>query len=262
MPTADNDVSSILGVRVMSLTPVDLHQHIETVIEAGGKSMMLNVNAHALNLAYEQRWLRDCFNGAQVVFPDGYGAVWAGRMLGHPMGPRVTYADWFFELATFVERKGYSFFFLGGRPGVADAARDALRVANPDLKVVGVAHGYFDHTVDSPESLAVVRRINELKPNVLVVAFGMPLQERWLMEHIDRLDINVGLTGGAVLDYVSGKLKRPPRVLTDHGLEWLGRLIIEPRRLWRRYLLGNPKFVWRVMRQWMTERLALTSRET
>lgn len=251
MVGAQRQGADILGVHVQSLRVWDLHRHIELTIDGGGKSMMLNVNAHALNLAYEQAWLRDYFDRAQVVFPDGYGAVWAGQMLGHPMQPRITYADWFYELAGFAEHRGYSFFFLGARLGVAEAAGQALKRKYPNLRIVGTHHGYFDHGPDSKDSQEVIAQINGLKPNLLVVAFGMPLQERWLMEHADQLDINVGLTGGAVLDYVSGNLRRPPRVLTDHGLEWLGRLLIEPRRLWRRYLFGNTKFVWRVMRQMM-----------
>jgi N-acetylglucosaminyldiphosphoundecaprenol N-acetyl-beta-D-mannosaminyltransferase len=77
----------------------------------------------------------------------------------------------------------------------------------------------------------------------------MPLQERWLMENWDHIDANVALTGGAVFDYVSGELQRAPRWMTDNGLEWLGRLLIEPRRLWKRYLIGNPLFIWRVLKQ-------------
>ena len=92
-------------------------------------------------------------------------------------------------------------------------------------------------------------RTNAVKPNILIVGFGTPLKERWLMENWDRIEVNVALTGGAVFDYVSGELRRAPRWMTDHGLEWLARLIIEPCRLWKRYLIGNPLFLWRVLKQ-------------
>ncbi len=95
----------------------------------------------------------------------------------------------------------------------------------------------------------MLAEINRLEPDILVVGFGMPLQELWLKENWDRLQVHVGLTGGAVFDYISGRLRRPPQFLVDHGLEWLGRLLIDPRRLWRRYLLGIPLFTWRVIRQ-------------
>ncbi len=92
-------------------------------------------------------------------------------------------------------------------------------------------------------------RTNAVKPNIIIVGFGMQPQERWLMENWDRIEINVALTGGAVFDYVSGELRRAPRWMTDHSLEWLAWLIIEPRRLWKRYLIGNPLFLWRVLKQ-------------
>jgi N-acetylglucosaminyldiphosphoundecaprenol N-acetyl-beta-D-mannosaminyltransferase len=95
----------------------------------------------------------------------------------------------------------------------------------------------------------VVEEINTAAPDILLVGLGMPLQERWLMENAHKLDAGATLTGGAVFDYVSGRLSRGPRLLTSHGFEWLARLLVEPRRLWRRYLLGNPLFILRVLKQ-------------
>jgi N-acetylglucosaminyldiphosphoundecaprenol N-acetyl-beta-D-mannosaminyltransferase len=94
-----------------------------------------------------------------------------------------------------------------------------------------------------------MNEINAAKPQILVVGFGMPRQERWLMENWDRVDANFALAGGAVFDYFSSRLRRGPRLLTDNGFEWLARLLVEPARLWRRYLLGNPLFLLRVLRQ-------------
>ena len=119
----------------------------------------------------------------------------------------------------------------------------------PGLRIAGTYHGYFDKTPGSPENEAVLQRINAARPNILILGFGMPLQERWLLENWERVDANLALTGGAVFDYLSGELRRPPRWMTEHGLEWLGRMLIEPRRLWRRYVVGNPLFLWRVLLQ-------------
>jgi N-acetylglucosaminyldiphosphoundecaprenol N-acetyl-beta-D-mannosaminyltransferase len=107
---------------------------------------------------------------------------------------------------------------------------------------------------EHPENESVIAIINRLRPNILIVGFGMPLQERWLMENWDRIHANIGLTGGAVFDYISGNVPRAPRWMTDHGFEWLGRLLVEPSRLWRRYLIGNPLFIWRIMKQRFTNR--------
>jgi N-acetylglucosaminyldiphosphoundecaprenol N-acetyl-beta-D-mannosaminyltransferase len=188
-------------------------------------------------------------NSAEIVFCDGAGVVLGARILGNHIPQRITYADWTWQLAEFAEPRGFTLFFLGARPGVADKAAANLKARYPDLRIVGTHHGYFDKTPGSAENEAVIEQINTVRPNILIVGFGMPLQERWLMENWDRIDANVALTGGAVFDYVSGELQRAPRWMTDNGLEWLGRLLIEPRRLWRRYLIGNPLFLWRVLKQ-------------
>jgi N-acetylglucosaminyldiphosphoundecaprenol N-acetyl-beta-D-mannosaminyltransferase len=241
-------------VRVEAWEPDDLQAAILEHVLGGRRARVLNVNAQALNLAHDQPWLRDYFNQAEIVFPDGYGAVLAARLLGVPFRTRVTYADWFWQLAAFCQQNDLSFYFLGARPGVAERAAQALRGAYPRLRIAGCHHGYFDKRAESEENLGVLAAINAAGAELLVVGLGMPLQERWLMENWSRLDVPVALTGGAVFDYVSGRLRRPPRMLTNHGLEWLGRLLIEPRRLWRRYLIGNPQFALRVLGQLLAER--------
>jgi N-acetylglucosaminyldiphosphoundecaprenol N-acetyl-beta-D-mannosaminyltransferase len=205
----------------------------------------LNVNANCLNLAYGNDWLRSFINSAETVFCDGAGVILGARILGYRTPQRITYADWIWQLAQFAEPRGFTFFFLGARPRVADKAAARLKERFPNLRIAGCHHGYFDKTPSSAENEAVIWRINAVRPNILIVGFGMPLQERWLMENWERIEANVALTGGAVFDYVSGA----PRWMSDHGLEWLGRLIIEPRRLWKRYLTGNPIFIWRVLKQ-------------
>jgi N-acetylglucosaminyldiphosphoundecaprenol N-acetyl-beta-D-mannosaminyltransferase len=118
----------------------------------------------------------------------------------------------------------------------------------PGLEIAGIQHGYFDKTAGSSENEAVVALINQVKPDILVIGFGMPLQERWLLENWDRLDAKVAIPIGAGFDYLAGVTPRAPRWMTDHGLEWLGRLIIEPRRLWKRYIIGNPLFFYRLVK--------------
>jgi N-acetylglucosaminyldiphosphoundecaprenol N-acetyl-beta-D-mannosaminyltransferase len=239
----------ILGVGVDPLTVEELHARILCAVREGRHDLVLNVNAHALNLAARDRALRDFLASAPTVFADGSGVVLAARLLGGRLPGRITYADWIPRLAAFGEGEGLSFFFLGGRPGVAQGAARKLGERYPGLRVVGVHHGFFDKSTGSPENEALLEEINAASPDVLLVAFGMPLQEYWLMENWQRTEARVALTGGAVFDYVSGELRRGPRLLTDNGFEWLARLIVEPGRLWRRYVLGNPVFLLRVVGQ-------------
>jgi N-acetylglucosaminyldiphosphoundecaprenol N-acetyl-beta-D-mannosaminyltransferase len=239
----------LLGVRIHALTLDQLLAIIETTVKAERRAIVANVNVHALNLAYERPWFRDFLNQSQVVFCDGFGVKWAARLVGQHLPERITYADWTWRLAELAQVRDLTLFFLGARPGVAERAADRLKQRCPKLRVLGVQHGFFDKTPGSPENEAVLRAINAVRPNILVLGLGMPLQERWLLENWERVEAGVALTGGAVFDYISEAVQRGPRWMTDHGLEWLARLLIEPRRLWKRYLIGNPLFLIRVLRQ-------------
>jgi N-acetylglucosaminyldiphosphoundecaprenol N-acetyl-beta-D-mannosaminyltransferase len=239
----------VLGVGVDPVTVEELQEEVGRLIRAGERGLVLNANAHCLNLCYEDPRLRAFLNGADVVFCDGAGVMLAARLLGGRIPERVTYADWAWRLAAFAEAQGFSMYLLGARPGVAREAARRLKARYPDLEIVGVRHGFFDHSAGSPGNEAVVREINDARPDILLVGLGMPLQEYWLMENRDGLNVGAALTGGAVFDYVSGRLRRGPRVLTESGFEWLARLLVEPRRLWRRYLIGNPLFLLRVLGQ-------------
>ena len=238
----------MLGVGVDCLSVEGLNAEVARLARRRG-GIVLNVNAHCLNLCHGDEGLRRFFAGADVVFCDGVGVRLAARMLGGRLPERITYADWLPRLATLAEERGFTLFFLGARPGVAREAARRLRRFHAGLKIVGVRHGFFDHGGGSPENGTVVAEINAARPDILLVGLGMPLQERWLMENHHRLDVGVALTGGAVFDYASGRLRRGPHVLPDNGFEWLARLLVEPRRLWRRYLLGNPLFLARILSQ-------------
>lgn len=231
------------------VTVEEVQEEVGRLIRAGERGLVLNANAHCLNLCYEDPRLRDFLNSADVVFCDGAGVMLAARLLGGRIPERVTYADWAWRLAAFAEAQGFSMYLLGARPGVAREAARRLKARYPDLEIVGVRHGFFDHSAGSPGNEAIVREINDARPDILLVGLGMPLQEYWLMENRDRLNVGAALTGGAVFDYVSGRLRRGPLVLTESGFEWLARLLVEPRRLWRRYLIGNPLFLLRVLGQ-------------
>lgn len=239
----------ILGVRVDPLTVDELHQRLAEYIDGDQHALVLHANVHGINLAVEDPSMRQALAQADLLFCDGAGVILGARLLGHHIPERITYADWTWQLAEFAEQRGYSFFFLGAKPGVAQAAADRLLERHPNLKIVGVRDGYFNKTPSHPENEAVLQCINQCRPNILIVGMGMPLQEQWLRENWPRLEANVALTGGAVFDYLSGELQRAPTWMTGHGLEWLGRLLIEPRRLWRRYLVGNPIFLSRVLKE-------------
>lgn len=239
----------ILGVNVHVVQAESIRPLIRDCIADGDKKLILNVNSNCLNLAYEHTWLRDFLNSVDLVFCDGVGVMMAARILGKRLPERIPFTDWDWGLGSESEHRGYSLFLLGARAGVAERAAERLTATYPQLRIAGTHHGYFDHDKDSEENRELVRAISAARPNMLIVCLGMPLQERWLMENWDEIDANVAMVGGAALDYMAGDVPRPPLWMRQHSLEWLGRMLIEPRRLWRRYLVGNSLFLMRVFRQ-------------
>lgn len=239
----------ILGVRLRGVTAEMLNRSVMKTIRSHKKAIVANVNAHALNIAVDNPRFREFLNKSDLVFCDGFGVMWAARLLGRLVPHRVTPPDWMDGLARMACTHAFTLFFLGARPGTAERAAAVLRERIPGLRVVGVHHGYFDATPGSQENEAVIREINSVKPDILILGLGMPLQEFWLAENWFRLEAKVAITAGAIFEYISGERRRAPRWMTDHGFEWLGRLLVEPRRLWRRYLVGNPLFAWRVVKE-------------
>jgi N-acetylglucosaminyldiphosphoundecaprenol N-acetyl-beta-D-mannosaminyltransferase len=245
----DLEYCHLLNVRVHALTIDGMNNIIGRAIEQRKKLIVAHANVYGLNIAYKSPAIRSFLNSAELVYCDGAGVRLAARLIGDYLPPRITLTAWVWQLSEFAEPRNYTFYFLGARPGIAALAAVRLQESYPQIQVVGTKHGYFDKGPNSPENKAIIADINKCRPNILIVGLGMPRQERWLQENWDCIDANVALTGGAVFDYMSGELRRAPRWMTDNGLEWLGRLIIEPRRLWRRYVIGNPLFLWRVLKQ-------------
>ncbi|MDD4734687.1 MAG: WecB/TagA/CpsF family glycosyltransferase, partial [Kiritimatiellae bacterium] len=233
---------SLMGVNINAFTLMSLHDTIADVIRNQHKAVVANVNAYAMNIAWEQSWFREFLNRSEYVFCDGHGVMLAARVAGLGIPQKITYADWFPRFCEFCAEQGFSLFFLGGEEGVAEKARDQLVTLFPALNVRGCHNGFFDKHRDSEDNQSVVAQINQCKPDVLLTSFGMPLQESWLKENWNDINARIALPGGACLDYMAGKLKRPPAWMTNYGFEWLGRLYYEPRRLWKRYLIGNPLF--------------------
>ena len=208
---------------------------------------VMYVNAHVLNQSREDPALRSALEEADLVYCDGYGVRLAAKALSTEIPHRMTGADWIWALAALCEQQDRSVYLLGCDPGVAAQAGQRLRRAHPRLRVVGTHHGYF--RIGSGHDERVIEDINRCKPDILLVGMGTPKQEIWAQRTVDRLDCSVLWSVGALFDFVSGRVPRAPASLADNGLEWIFRLAIEPGRMWRRYLVGNPVFLSRVVAQ-------------
>ncbi len=236
----------ILDIKVNPLTAGELNREIGAIIRENRKELVLNVNVNAINQAIKHPFMKDLLNSAAVVFCDGHGVMLGAKILGHDIPERITYADWMWDLSAYMEAEGFSYYFLGAEEGIALAAAERLVGKFPGLEIAGTRNGYFDKG-NGAENDAVIDEINRVSPDVLVVGFGMPAQERWLKENWERIDARVALTGGACFDFISGRVKRAPRWMMALWLEWFFRLLLQPRRMFYRYVIGNPLFIARVI---------------
>lgn len=241
----------VLGVRVDAVDTAGVMSAVEGAVRAQSRVAFPNVNVHAISIAQHDERFRRLLDAAPLVYCDGMGVRLAAAMLGVKLPPCTVMTWWLHDLAAWCAVKGFSLYLLGGVEGVAAAAAEKLRKASPGLGIAGARHGYFAKS--GPESVRVVDDINASGADILVVCFGMPLQEHWYEEHRDRLAVPVTLFGGAALDYAAGEKSPGPRWLAPAGVTWLYRLAREPRRLWKRYLVGNPLFMIRVVAQLLRE---------
>ena len=236
---------TVVGVPVAAVTAEEI---VDIVLgwAAGTRHrprVAVGVNAHVCNLAATDATFRADVGAADLAYADGQSVVWAARLLGTRVPERVATTDLVYPLAERSEAERRSWFFFGGRPGVAEHAAARLRSQHPALRIE-TSDGY----VGAEGTDALVARINAARVDLLFVGLGDPLQQRWIAENRHRLQVAAILSCGGLFDWTSGANRRAPQWMIRAGLEWLWRLIIEPRRLARRYLVGNPAFVWRVLR--------------
>ena len=233
----------VAGIPVHPVTRRDLLDHIVSAAHGSVTECIYYANAHASNLSARDVEFREAIWSASLVICDGKGIQWASRLLGTPLPERLTPPDWIHALCDLAVHNGFRMFFLGGQPGVADAASARMREAHPGLQVKAF-HGFFESEPLGPNN--VIEQVSSYKPHLLVVGLGMPKQELWIRDNLSALDARVILAVGGMFDYISGREWRAPRWITDIGFEWLTRLLGQPRRLARRYIVGNPRFILRV----------------
>jgi len=236
----------LLGIKVHSLNVSELHERIMETIQKNQKLLVLNVNINAYFIAKKDSAFKDILNHAGIVFCDGLGVKLGARILGFHIIEKITYATWFPQLSKICEKNGFSMFLLGGKPGIAEEAAKKLIEKFPKLRIVGFHHGYFSK--EGQENDIIVNEINQLQPDILLVSFGMPFQEKWIWTNCGRISAKVYLAGGACLDYASGRVPRAPTWILWLGMEWLFRFVLEPKRLWRRYIIGNTWFIMKLLK--------------
>ncbi|MDO9185005.1 MAG: WecB/TagA/CpsF family glycosyltransferase [Bacteroidia bacterium] len=236
-------------IPVHVFTEETLHIEIDQVIKDSSKKTFLNTNAHLVQLANStEQWLINYFSEqVDYVVCDGASIQLGAKYTNQVVPEKITYNIWFWNFAKFCSENNHSIFLLGGQDGVAQKAVQRLIDKNPELKIY-YHHGYFNKKSGSKENDEVIKMINKIKPNILVVCFGMPIQEKYIKDNYDLLNVNVFLSGGGALDFISGNVKTAPSFISKIYMEWFYRLCLDPKRLWKRYLIGNFMYIYYVLK--------------
>jgi N-acetylglucosaminyldiphosphoundecaprenol N-acetyl-beta-D-mannosaminyltransferase len=236
----------VLGVWVHA---VDMERTLDVLqqwIDARAPGYACVTNVHAVMEAFGDPAIRRIYDGATLVVPDGMPLVWVGRIKGHRGVRRVYGPDLTLRLCELAARRGHTCFFYGGAPGVAEALAAEMSRRFPGLRVAGTGAPPF-RALTPDEEREEAARIDAAGADIVFVGLGCPKQERWMASHRSRLEAPVLVGVGAAFDFHTGRVPQAPRWMMGAGLEWLFRLGHEPRRLWRRYLLYNPLFVFQVV---------------
>ena len=240
----------ILGAKIHNISFQDSIDVICSYIEKqeeGHYVVTPNVD-HLVKLQSDPEF-QQIYLQASLVLADGVPLLWAARYLGTPLKEKISGSDLFPALCEVLANKGYSAFFLGGREGAAEGAKRKLQIQYPGLRVVGVYSPPFGFEKDAEENKKIIQMLKTTQPDILFVGLGAPKQEKWIAKYRNEYDIPVSIGIGVSFEFVAGMVKRAPRLMQKIGLEWFWRLILEPRRLWRRYLVDDRKFISYLLQQ-------------
>jgi len=224
-----------MGVRFDNLTKPEFIERAKSIIANGEKGYCVTPNAEIVYEAVQDESFKNLLNDAALVLPDGAGVILGAKILGTPLQEKVAGIEFGEALCAAMAQTGGKVYFLGGKPGVAEQAAANLTAKYPGLNICGTADGYFKDEAE------VVAKINAESPDILFVCLGAPKQEKFMKNHMEELNVHLMLGLGGSLDGYAGIAKRAPQWMINLSLEWLYRLLKEPKRLGR--MMRLPKFV-------------------
>ena len=230
-----------LNIRINALTLDEMPKKIAEFALADKTKFITYVNAHCINVSFTDFEYKKILQNADLVYTGGQGVIWASRFLGVRLPERVNILDFFDALTEQLIDKGITIYLLGGIPRIVKKTARVLK--KKGLKIVGSRSGFFDRE----EEKNIIKEINILRPNILMVGMGVPKQEKWIIRQLESMNVNLFWGVGAAFEWMAGYRKRAPAWMIKCGLEWLHRLYQQPKRLWKRYLLGNFFFICRIL---------------
>ncbi len=228
-----------LNTHVDNLTMAEAVEEAKKLVQKGGKSYVVTPNVDHIVKIEHDHLFREIYEGADLILTDGKPLIWMSRLLGTPIKEKISGSDYFPEVCRMAAREGMSIFLLGAAEGVAQKAAVNLMKKYKHLRIAGVYSPSYTFENDAEEIADIIHKINKAKPDILCIGLGTPKQEKFYYKYKDLLHVPLTLHIGATIDFDAGVVKRAPRWISYAGMEWLYRLLKEPRRLYRRYLLDD-----------------------
>lgn len=247
-PVLEPPRANVLGVGIHAITMKAAIARIAAALKMGEKGYVCVTGVQGVMEAQRDAAFKAILNRSLLNTPDGMPTVWVGWMQGYRRMGRVFGPDLMLRACEWSVGEGYTHFLYGGAEGVAETLRQVLLRKFPGLKIVGTYTPPF-RPLTSEEETELRARISALKPDIIWVGISTPKQERFMAEQIQKLNTKLMFGVGAAFDYHTGRIKDAPEWMKSAGLQWLNRLYQEPRRLWKRYLLRNPQFIFAITRQ-------------
>ena len=246
---------TILNTRIHDLGMDEVLERAAAMMSQPAPRHIITANVDQLMANMRDDSLRAIYRNAVLVMADGVPLLWAARFLGRPLSERINGTDLTDRICSMAAREGYPVFLLGGPEGIAAQAAAVLGKRHPGLRVAGTYFPEFGFEKDDTENQRICSLLREKRPAILFTALGFPKGIHWIERHGGACAVPLAIEVGASFSFISGHLKRAPRWMQKRGLEWLWRLMLEPRRLWKRYLVRDMPFFYYLLRQKLAGRL-------
>jgi N-acetylglucosaminyldiphosphoundecaprenol N-acetyl-beta-D-mannosaminyltransferase len=240
----------MFGIHVSMITLGEATERFSEIASKRETRLIFTANAEHVVLMKTNGEFKNAYLEADYVLADGMPLVWFSNLMGQRLPERVTGSDLLPALCQIAEKKSLRVFFFGGAPDVTPKAIEHLLQSYPALQVAGMATLWIDLEADGESHSEIVDSINHSGADILFIGFGAPKQEIWISRNKKHLKTGIVLAVGGTFDFLAGKTVRAPRWIQKSGFEWLWRLLHEPKRLWRRYLIGNVKFLGIALGEW------------
>ncbi len=233
----------LLNTYVNNLNMPETIEAIEKMIASDKKSYVVAINVDVVMKIENDPYLKKIVDCADMVLVDGKPLIWISKWYGNKVKAKISGSDLVPLLCKVAAEKGYKIFIIGGKDGIAEQAKKRLESKLSNIRIVGTYAPPLGFEKNENEIEKINQMISEVQPDLLIACFGCPKQEKWIYENIEKYDAKVSVCAGATVDFLAGNVKRAPRWMSEHGLEWFYRFAQEPKRMFRRYFIDDVKII-------------------